>query len=36
MAELILTFRAYDTDARADALQAAVEAPWPPVVAPGR
>jgi 4-carboxymuconolactone decarboxylase len=36
MAELILTFRAYDNDARADALQAAVEAPWPPVVASGR
>ena len=36
MDELILTFRAYDTDARADALQAAVEAPWPPVVSPGR
>ena len=36
MDELILTFRAYDNDARADALQAAVETPWPPVVAPGR
>ena len=36
MEELILTFRAYDNDARADALQAAVETPWPPVVAPGR
>jgi len=36
MDELILTFRAYDTDARADALLAAVETPWPPVVAPGR
>ena len=36
MDELIVTFRAYDNDARADALQAAVETPWPPVVAPGR
>lgn len=36
MDELIVTFRAYDTDARADALQAAVETPWPPVVAPAR
>jgi 4-carboxymuconolactone decarboxylase len=35
MAELILTFRAYDNDARADALEAAVGSPWPPV-APGR
>ena len=36
MDELIVTFRAYDNDARADVLQAAVETPWPPVVAPGR
>jgi 4-carboxymuconolactone decarboxylase len=36
MDELILTFRAYDNDARADALQAAVDTPWPPLVAPGR
>jgi 4-carboxymuconolactone decarboxylase len=36
MEELILTFRAYDNDTRADALQAAVESPWPPVIAPAR
>jgi 4-carboxymuconolactone decarboxylase len=36
MDELIATFRAYDTDRRADALQAAAESPWPPVVAPNR
>ena len=36
MDELIVTFRAYDNDARADALQAAVDTPWPPVVASGR
>jgi 4-carboxymuconolactone decarboxylase len=36
MDELIVTFRAYDNDARADALQAAIDSPWPPVVAPGR
>ena len=34
MDELILTFRAYDNDERADALQAAAESPWPPVIAP--
>ena len=33
MDELILTFRAYDNDERADALQAAAESPWPPVIA---
>lgn len=36
MDELILTFRAYDDDTRADALQAAVTSPWPPVIAPAR
>ena len=36
MEELIVTFRAYDTDVRADALQAAADSPWPPVFAPGR
>ena len=36
MDELIITFRVDDDDARGDALQAAVDTPWPPVVAPGR
>ena len=36
MDELIVTFHAYDNDAHADALQAAVETPWPPVFTPGR
>ncbi len=36
MDELIVTFRAYDNDVRADALQAAVGTPWPPVGPPGR
>jgi len=36
MDELIVTFRAYDNDARADALHAAIDSPWPPVVMPGR
>ena len=33
MDELILTFRAYDNDERADTLQAAADSPWPPVIA---
>jgi hypothetical protein len=33
MDELIFTFRAYDNDERADALEAAADGPWPPTFA---
>jgi 4-carboxymuconolactone decarboxylase len=36
MDELIVTFRAYDTDERADVLQAAADAGWPPDFMAGR